>query len=542
MAKCQAEDFPDDENNQTEVTCSSSDKGFQIGSFTKTVTKKRNEIVKRNDIKDAQISKRQTEESSDTEESLPDLIHGKGFSLSESLENVSENQITPKFPEGLEKMPCNESKEGTLCSKIDLVKKTAMTQSASFSGFMDKDNNERNNDNVIVEYLPDLSSLPGSSSVDASRTAFLRGASIDYESDSSGVIQFGQISADSIELDETLPLVCKITVHRGRVARDLIDFFSQENIPSHSSTVFEINMLKEDGTPEAAEDNGGVMRDSLTEFWDTFYLQYTEGNTYKVPVLRHDMTDVQWKSVASVIRMGFYQEKVFPIKLAPSFMQQAIFGACTESDLIDSFLKYVSAMDRSVIESALKDFETVDKDEIYDALEQYDVKKAINAENIERIVREVAHKELVQKPMFIADCFYKVLNATILVQEDMSVLYSTLEPTPKKVLNSIKFPEQMSSEEKTLSQYLKKLVREMDDPQNLQLFLRFCTGSDIMTKSDIQIRFTSSNVSSNVRCPSSHTCGCVLEIPRSYSQDPYVLFKSDFLSLLRNRYWQMDFV
>lgn len=542
MAKCQAEDFPDDENNQTEVTCSSYDKGFQIGSFTKTVTKKRNEIVKRNDIKDAQISKRQTEESSDTEESLPDLIHGKGFSLSESLENVSENQITPKFPEGLEKMPCNESKEGTLCSKIDLVKKTAMTQSASFSGFMDKDNNERNNDNVIVEYLPDLSSLPGSSSVDASRTAFLRGASIDYESDSSGVIQFGQISADSIELDETLPLVCKITVHRGRVARDLIDFFSQENIPSHSSTVFEINMLKEDGTPEAAEDNGGVMRDSLTEFWDTFYLQYTEGNTYKVPVLRHDMTDVQWKSVASVIRMGFYQEKVFPIKLAPSFMQQAIFGACAESDLIDSFLKYVSAMDRSVIESALKDFETVDKDEIYDALEQYDVKKAINAENIERIVREVAHKELVQKPMFIADCFYKVLNATILVQEDMSVLYSTLEPTPKKVLNSIKFPEQMSSEEKTLSQYLKKLVREMDDPQNLQLFLRFCTGSDIMTKSDIQIRFTSSNVSSNVRCPSSHTCGCVLEIPRSYSQDPYVLFKSDFLSLLRNRYWQMDFV
>lgn len=58
-------------------------------------------------------------------------------------------------------------------------------------------------------------------------------------------------------------------------------------------------------------------------------------------------------------------------------MQQAIFGACTESDLIDSFLKFVSAMDRSVIESALKDFEAVDKDEIYNALEKYDVKKAI---------------------------------------------------------------------------------------------------------------------------------------------------------------------
>lgn len=58
------------------------------------------------------------------------------------------------------------------------------------------------------------------------------------------------------------------------------------------------------------------------------------------------------------------------------------------------------------------------------------MKKAINAENTERIVIEVAHKELVQKPMFIADCFNKVLNVTLLVQEDLSVLYSTLEPTP----------------------------------------------------------------------------------------------------------------
>lgn len=52
-------------------------------------------------------------------------------------------------------------------------------------------------------------------------------------------------------------------------------------------------MLRENGTPEVAEDNGGVMRDSLTEFWDTFYLQFTEGNECKVPVLRHDMTDVK---------------------------------------------------------------------------------------------------------------------------------------------------------------------------------------------------------------------------------------------------------
>lgn len=84
------------------------------------------------------------------------------------------------------------------------------------------------------------------------------------------MVQFGQISADSIELDEILPRVCKVTVHRIRVTLDLIDFFSQETIPSHGSTVFERNMLKEDGTPDAAEDNGGLMQDSLTEICDTF--------------------------------------------------------------------------------------------------------------------------------------------------------------------------------------------------------------------------------------------------------------------------------
>ena len=57
--------------------------------------------------------------------------------------------------------------------------------------------------------------------------------------------------------------------------------------------------------------------------------------------------------------------------------------------------------------------------------------------------------------MVIADSFVKVLNATPLVQEDQSVLYPNLEPTPMKVLSAIKVPEEMSSDEKVLSQYLK---------------------------------------------------------------------------------------
>ena len=49
------------------------------------------------------------------------------------------------------------------------------------------------------------------------------------------------------------------------MCRDLIEFFYRDNIEVHDSTVFEINKLSKDWTPEAAEDNGEVMRDALTE-------------------------------------------------------------------------------------------------------------------------------------------------------------------------------------------------------------------------------------------------------------------------------------
>ena len=69
-------------------------------------------------------------------------------------------------------------------------------------------------------------------------------------------------------------------------------------------TTLEIQLLEEGGSPEVAEDNGGVMRDALCELLNTFYLQFTEGNTYTIPVLRHDMSETQWTTVAAAIKTG----------------------------------------------------------------------------------------------------------------------------------------------------------------------------------------------------------------------------------------------
>lgn len=43
-----------------------------------------------------------------------------------------------------------------------------------------------------------------------------------------------------------------------------------------------------------------------------------------------------------------------------------------------------------------------------------------------------------------------------------------------------------------------------------------------------------------MRRPTSHTCGCVLEIPDSYTS--YVDFKSEFNAVLQANVWSMDIV
>ena len=97
------------------------------------------------------------------------------------------------------------------------------------------------------------------------------------------------------------------------------------------------------------------MRDALCEFWDPFYLQFTDANTYKIPVLRHDMSETQWTAVAAVIKMGYRQEAVFPIRQVQPFMPQAIFERCNNGDLVDSCLKFVPEMDRMVLHGTLND-------------------------------------------------------------------------------------------------------------------------------------------------------------------------------------------
>jgi len=68
--------------------------------------------------------------------------------------------------------------------------------------------------------------------------------------------------------------------------------------------------------------------------------------------------------------------------------------------------------------------------------------------------------------------------------------------------------------------------------------LRFSTGANLLVKEKIFIRFV--DLEEYGRRPVSHTCGCVLELPRQY--DNYPEFRSEFLSILESSVWVMDII
>lgn len=172
-------------------------------------------------------------------------------------------------------------------------------------------------------------------------------------------------------LDDTLPLSPEqvthsatekrtIVVHCGQVLHELIKQFCDESL---SSAEIQVELELPDGKEEMGHDEGGVLRDCLSEFWEEFYNQCTMGNAFKVPFLHHDIGKQQWESVGWILAYGWQKEKYLPVKIAPVILEQASFGRL-KSDLLGNFLKYIPESEQVALESCRSDFNSIDKEEL----------------------------------------------------------------------------------------------------------------------------------------------------------------------------------
>ena len=286
------------------------------------------------------------------------------------------------------------------------------------------------------------------------------------------IISGGDLFSHPEALDDTIPnTVTSVILNRGHVLEQLEDFFMSNDIDIRS-TRLHVQMVLPSGETEVAEDSGGVLRDSLSEYWESFYLRRTIGNRLKVPALTHAVDGKRWEAVGKIILIGYYYEKYFPNQLSAAFLEYTAKGdIINPDDLLQDFLQYLPDTDSKTVASSLEDFDATDQDDLLDFLDDYGVKTKPNQKNIREIIIDLAHNQIIQKPTYIADHMRPHIMALLpLMDKTFSELNNLLTPSYKSVWASIKFNGQ-SDVANILKSYLKELSRDM-----LQRFLRFCTG------------------------------------------------------------------
>lgn len=130
--------------------------------------------------------------------------------------------------------------------------------------------------------------------------------------------------------------------------------------------------------------------------------------------------------------------------LSPAFIISVLFGEkeVWEETLLNSFYRYLPPGDEVLVREAFKASEdkgAFDDEDLIDLLCRYACRKRPTKENVRDLILELAHKELIQRPQYIADCWHALLGKNC-KKTDWSTAakvykqYESLEPTTKKCL------------------------------------------------------------------------------------------------------------
>lgn len=329
-------------------------------------------------------------------------------------------------------------------------------------------------------------------------------------------------------------------LRRALILQDLINEFLYAEILSRQ---LKIIMVDDRGNEEKGVDSNGVYRDALSNFWQEFYISCSLGEREKVPFLRNDYQSDQWTAVARIVVKGYEDLGYFPVMLSQAFVISVMFGegAVSNDILLQSFKRYLAPIDEEVICTALtNDKEQFsDNEDLVELLDRFGCRSMPTSDNIKSLVMEVAHKEIIQHPQYVADCWEGIFRTTLTQRQFLSVdevkrLYESLEPTTKKVLAMVDAMPVTNADRSSL-EFLKRFIRGMDIVK-LKSFVMFVTGADVICVPTIHVNFI--KLKGFERRPIAHTCGCVLELPCTYNS--YTELCTEFTNILSKGKWQND--
>ena len=158
------------------------------------------------------------------------------------------------------------------------------------------------------------------------------------------------------------------------------------------------------------------------------------GEIERVTSIRHDFQRPEWEAIGRILMKGFSSCQYFPWMLSKTFFITCLYGesAVSEDLLLQSFMNFVSESEKKLIQSCLDGQVDPFDEELCDFLSTFDCKKVVNATNIKGILMELAHKELIQKPQFVAECWKSVIPwlwQCFPQKENLDNLYEKLRPT-----------------------------------------------------------------------------------------------------------------
>lgn len=337
-----------------------------------------------------------------------------------------------------------------------------------------------------------------------------------------------------------IPSPTIIRVHRANIRNDMLSIFSDPSILDERF-LLDVHFINSRGEEEVGR-GSGLERDLFSSFWKDIYESLMTGENERVPGIRHDFQRPHWEAIGRILLKGYASCRYFPLNLSKAFFIYCLYGegAISNDLLMASFLNYISESERDLIQRAVDgQVDLSESDEFMEFLADFDCKKVVNTTNLNQILTELAHKEIIQKPQYVVDCWKNVIPFFLEYfprLDNIDSLYERLVPTVSRVIASFRAEERNEAERDTMK-HLKRFVRGLDKVK-LGKFLQFITGSNVMISDAINIVFT--RLEGLERRPIAHTCTYTVEIPTTYQCYPE--FREEFNSILEANSWEMNMV
>ena len=304
---------------------------------------------------------------------------------------------------------------------------------------------------------------------------------------------------------------------------------------------------------ENAVDDGGVQRDVFSAFWVEAYIHLFEGAKTLIPMVQPGIDISTFSIIGRIISHGYLASGFLPIRIAlPSLISMILGPSITipSSIIIESFIEYVSEVERVTLKSALASsvpFSSSMAEDLVNILSRFGCRQRPTHLNLSKVIEDVARYEFCVKPAAALALIHTGIpqNHKLFWEKksasDVHALFYRMSVTPSKVLSFLEFSFATNENESRVSSYLTTMIGNMTVSE-LSLFLRFVTGASVCIVPKIRVEFN--GLSGFGRRPIAHTCDSVLELPTSYINydDFYGEFKVILDTTNDSFSWRMDAV